>query len=54
MAQFQCMECDYEGAFFEFKTGSHTEVSEDEDSDDEIDVDETNCPACGSESVVEL
>jgi DNA-directed RNA polymerase subunit RPC12/RpoP len=52
MAQFACMACGHEGHFVEFKTGSHTE--HDEDIDEDIEVDEVECPDCGSASVVEL
>lgn len=54
MAQFCCTACDHEGHFTEFKVGTHMEPSDDEDHDEEVEVDDLECPECGSGSVVEL
>jgi DNA-directed RNA polymerase subunit RPC12/RpoP len=52
MAEFACIACGYEAHFVEFKTGSHTEHVE--ETDEDVEVDEVECPECGSAAVVEL
>ncbi len=51
MAQFACIACGHEGHFVEFKTGSH--VEHDDETEEDVELDDVECPECGSESVVE-
>lgn len=54
MAQFSCTTCGHEGHFVEFKAGQHTEtVDLGDDVTEDVEVDDLECPSCGSESVVE-
>lgn len=54
MAQFACASCDYEAHFVEFRIGEHTEhIDPDDDSSEEIEVADLECPSCGSDSVYE-
>jgi Zn finger protein HypA/HybF involved in hydrogenase expression len=52
MAQFQCTQCDYDAHFVEFRTGTHEEIDDETGEVDEVD--DLECPQCGSESVIEL
>lgn len=51
MAQFTCSSCGHEAHFSEFKVGSHSEMAD--EGDDLIEVDDCECPDCGSEDVYE-
>jgi Zn finger protein HypA/HybF involved in hydrogenase expression len=54
MARFSCASCDYEAHFVEFKVGEHTELSDpDDETSEEIEVADLECPSCGSEAVYE-
>jgi DNA-directed RNA polymerase subunit RPC12/RpoP len=49
MAQYTCSDCGHSDHFSEFKSGSHVEEGELED----VEVDEVECPECGSENASE-
>ena len=52
MAEFACLDCSYEAHFTEFKTGTHSDIFE--GSDEVVEVDDVECPVCGSDAVYEL
>ena len=50
MAQFNCSDCDHTGHFSEFRTGTtHLEFVDSDDCGlDSYEVDDVECPECGS------
>lgn len=57
MATFACNSCGYQGSFSEFSLGTtHTETIGDDDDpgQEELEVDDVECPECGSASVFEI
>ena len=53
MAIFACSACDHQAHFSEFKVDSDSPVYEEDDNGEEVEVDEVECPECGSSACYE-